>query len=338
LILPNDARIGVMGRVDTSQTGTLRFGYPGVTLRIRFQGTSLSMRVTCTTPNSHLAVRVDNREPRIVRLRSGESEVTLAAGLSDAPHTVELSHRTETWLGVVTVRGFVLQAGSRLLPAEAWPERRLLLIGDSVTCGEDIDRSIDCKKDATTWNAPLSYGMLLARALGAECHLVCYGGRGLIRDWQGNTAVLNAPQFFELTVASGVPQIRWDHAAYQPDLVIVSLGTNDFNLELGPLPDRNRYVSAYVAFVSRIRTVHPKAFVLLTEGAMVTDLRDPTRPQKSVLRSYLAETVQRLADARVAVLASEYYPGDACDAHPTRAQHAAMARDLEPIVRRTMGW
>lgn len=338
LISPSDPRIGVIGRVDTSRPGTLRFGYPGVTLRVRFRGPSLSLRVACTSSDSHLSVRVDNREPRVVRLRGGESEVTLATGLSDAPHTVELSHRTETWLGIVTLRGFLLQAGSRLLPAESWPERRLLLIGDSVTCGEDIDRSSDCKKDGATWNAPLSYGMLLSRALGAQSHLVCYGGRGLIRDWQGNSAVLNAPQFFELAVASGEPQIHWDHAAYQPDLVIVSLGTNDFNLELGALPDRERYVSAYVAFVSRIRTLHPKASVLLTEGAMVNDFTDPTRPQKSRLRSYLAETVERLADPRVAVFASQYYPGDACDPHPTRDQHAAMARDLEPVVRRTLGW
>ena len=156
-----------MGRVDASSPDTLRFGYPGVTLRVRFQGPSLSLRLSCTTSNSHLSVRVDDREPRVLRLRSGESEVTLAEGLGDAPHTVEVSHRTETWLGIVTLRSFVLQAGSRLLPAEPWPERRLLLIGDSVTCGEDIDRPGDCRKDATTWNAPL-YGMkfcVLANAL-----------------------------------------------------------------------------------------------------------------------------------------------------------------------------
>ena len=338
LISPSDPRIGVMGRVDRSSGDTLRFGYPGVTLRVRFQGPSLSLRLSCSTSNSHLAVRVDNREPRVLRLRNGESEVTLAEGLSDAPHTVELSHRTETWIGIVTVRGFILRAGSQLLPADPWPARRLLLIGDSVTCGEDIDRRSDCSKDASSWDAPLSYGMLLARALGAQCHLVCYGGRGLVRDWQGNAAALNAPQFFELAVAEAAPHVNWNHASYQPDAVIVSLGTNDFNLALGALPDRERFVSAYLAFVNRIRSRYPNAYVLLTEGAMVNDLADPARPQKSRLRSYLAETVQRLADPHVLAIASEYYPGDACDPHPTRDQHAAIARDLEPVVRRTLGW
>ena len=213
-----------------------------------------------------------------------------------------------------------------------------MVIGDSVTCGEGIDRKPDCKKDAAVWNAPESYGMLLARSLGAQCHLVCYGGRGLIRDWQGSTSVLNAPQFFELALPEPKPNVAWDHAKYQPDALIVSLGTNDFNLALGVLPEREQYVSAYVAFVRAIRARYPLSFVFLTEGSMVNDVTDPQRPQKSRLQSYLSDTVQRLADPRVSFVAAEYYPGDACDAHPTRAQHLAMAHDLEPVLRRALAW
>jgi hypothetical protein len=34
---------------------------------------------------------------------------------------------------------------------------------------------------------------------------------------------------------------------------------------------------------------------------------------------------------------SNYYPGDAENAHPTREQQAAMARDFEPVTRRLVG-
>jgi quercetin dioxygenase-like cupin family protein len=125
---------------------------------------------------------------------------------------------------------------------------------------------------------------------------------------------------------------------YIPDVVFVSLGTNDFNLAIGPLPERAPWVSAYVTFVRTIRSRYPEAHVFLTEGAIVSDEDDPERPRKTVLREYLAETARRLADPRVHVIPSQHYPGDALNAHPTGEQHAAMARDLEPVLRGVMGW
>lgn len=342
LIPPTDPRVAVMGRVDRSAPARLRLGYPGVTLRLAFEGTQLAMRVSCSSGRSRIAVLVDGGEPRVVHLPAGESEVVLAQGLPAGHHTVDVVHRTETWQGIVTVRGFVLGPGGRLDAPAAWPERRMLFIGDSVTCGEAIERDADCAgktADAAAGsNGYLSYGMRLGRALGAQVHLVCYGGRGLIRDWRGKRNVLNAPQFFDLAVPDDHAPPRWDHAAYVPDVVVVSLGTNDFNLALGELPAREEYVAAYVAFARAIRAHYPRAQIFLTEGAIVSDETDPQRPQKTVLRAYLAETARRLGDANLHVVEARHYPGDACNPHPTRDQHAAMAQDLEPVIRQATGW
>jgi hypothetical protein len=342
LVPPSDPRLVVMGRADRSDPARLRFGYPGVTLRLTFEGSSLGARFTATTSNSRIAVIVDGGEPRVVRLPRGDSDVPLVDALAPGPHTIDIVHRTETWQGMLAVRGFVLGAGGRLLiPKPPPPVRRILFIGDSVTCGEAIDREPPpaCRNDApASSNAYLSYGMLLGRALEADVHLVCYGGRGLLRDWRGNHRVANAPQLFDLAVADPPWRATWDHAAFVPDAVVVSVGTNDFNLDLGPFPEREEYVSAYVAFVRAIRRQAPRAHVFLTEGAIVSDETDPGRPQKTVLRAYIAESSRRLADAGVHVVESTHYPGDACNAHPTRDQHAAMARDLDPVIRRTLGW
>jgi hypothetical protein len=333
----SDPNVLVMGRVERAN-GKLRIGYPGVTLRLRFEGNALALRAESTGESSRLEVRVDTQTPRILPVKRGDSELTLAENLPKGVHSLELVHRTETWQGIVTISGFRLDPAAHLLPPEPWPARRLLLIGDSVTCGEAVERSPDCQKNSDWWNPSRSYGMLLARSLGAQCHLVCYGGRGLIRDWQGRRDTLNAPQFFELAVPDPARPASWKHERYVPDVVLVSLGTNDFNLALGALPEREEYVAAYVAFVKRIRVSYPDAQVLLTEGAMVNDEVDPNRPQKRTLREYLAETVRRVADAKVQVIESRHYPGDRCDAHPTGDQHQAMARDLEPEVRRVAGW
>jgi hypothetical protein len=338
LVAPSDPHVAVMGRVDRPDRGTIRVGYPGVTLRLRFVGPSLGVRLSCDTPNSYVAVIVDGGEPRVLRLPRGDSDTVLADGLSAGPHSVDVVHRTETWMGVVTVHGFLLPPGGSLLPPDPWPARRMLFVGDSVTCGERIDRQPGETEPFASSNGYLSYGMRLARIFDAQCHLVCYGGRGLVRDWRGRSDVLTVPQIFDLAVPDETGPPAWDHAAYVPDVVFVSVGTNDFNLAIGPLPEREAFVSAYVRFVRAIRARYPRAFVLLTEGAIVNDEADPARPQKTVLREFLAETVRRLADSRVLFVPSEHYPGDAQNAHPTREQHAAMARDFEPIVRRIVGW
>ena len=327
----SDEHVAVMGRVERTESGMLRFGYPGVTLRLSVEGPALGIRAGCGGSNCRLGVVIDGKPTRVVPLTPGVSDQMLVDGLAPGTHTIDVVQRTETWQGVVSVHGFM--TAGRLWPAKPWPKRRLLFVGDSVTCGEGIDRAPGCGGDkAASWNAYASYGMLAARALDAQCQLVCYGGRGLVRDWQGKRDVLNAPQFFELALADQKRPIRWDHTRYVPDAVVVSLGTNDFVRALGAPPERESYVATYVTFVRRIRSLYPDAHIFLTEGAIL----EP--PEKTRLVEYLHATRDRLGDPRLHVVPATHYPGDACDAHPTRAQHAAMAEELEPVIARALGW
>lgn len=329
-----DERVLVMGRAERTQPNALRLGYPGVTLRLAFEGSWLAVRALSEKTN-RFAIRVDGAEARTITLRSGVHDTLLVKDLPRGQHELELVRLNETWQGTVTLRGFILENSSRLLPARPFPTRRLLFIGDSITCGEAIDRPPDCGGSAAeNANAAASYGMLLARAVDAQCQLVCYGGRGLMRDWQGRSDVLNAPQFFELSV----PDARkppYDPRDYPADAVFISLGTNDANTLSDA--DGPRFVATYVDFLRRIRAAYPKAHLFITEGAMLND-GDPRRPLKTRLRNYLWDVHQRLRDPRVHVVPSQHYPGDACNAHPTREQHAQMARDFEPGLRRTLGW
>jgi lysophospholipase L1-like esterase len=253
---------------------------------------------------------------------------------------VDVLRRSETWHGVMTVLGFDLAAGAQLHRPRPWPERKMLFLGDSVTCGEKIDRrpSAPGETPYDGWNAYLSYGMLVARALDAQCHLVCYGGRGLVRDWQGRSDVINATQLFDLAVPVEGDAPAWDHGSYDPDAVVISLGTNDFNLAIGPLPDREEFVSRYVDLVRLVRSHHAGAHIFLTDGAIVSDEADPARPQRTRLREHLSEVARRVADPRLHVVESRHYPGDATDGHPTLEQHASMAEDLTPVVRAALGW
>ncbi|QJE03225.1 xylan esterase [Massilia forsythiae] len=322
----DDARVLRMGRTVAAGDGALRFGYPGVTLTVEFEGTRLAADLAGGA-GSLLDVRVDGGTPFTLRPGTRRRSVALVEHAAPGRHRVELLHRTETWLGVVTVARFATDGRFHAPPP--LPARSMLVLGDSVTCGADMERGPGDKNDPSWWNAGASYGMLLGHALGARVQLVCHGGRGLLRSWNGNTDEYQLPAFYELAIADAAAPAPWQQADDRADLILVAIGTNDFNQGI---PEREAWVGAYAAFVRRLLRDHPQAQVALTEGAILDG------EKKAALTAYLRETVERVADARVHAIPSLHHPGDAQDAHPTTPQHAAMARELAPHLRRLAGW
>lgn len=337
LVSPTHPSIRWMGRFDDSNPFAPRVSYPGVTVTLRFEGEALTARLASTTDSSRLQVSVDDQVPRIVRLAQGPQDLALATGLSGGPHTVVIAKRTETWQGVVTFLAFELRNGT-LLDAPRPPARRLLFVGDSVTCGAGVDRRGCEDKDASeTSDATGSFGMELGRRVGAEVHLVCWGGRGIIRDWRGRTDVLTAAQFFELSVPDETTNPPWNHTRYVPDAVVVNLGTNDFNLSIGALPEQGAFVSAYVRLLRRIRALHPGALILLTEGTIVND-GDAQRLPRTTLGRYIAAVVAQAGDDRVIHAPVSVEPGLCGDAHPPRDQSTILASEIEVVLRQRLGW
>jgi lysophospholipase L1-like esterase len=322
-----DPHIAVMGRSAQEPDGALRIAYPGVTLSLAFTGKSLSVDVASSGKDSYLEAVVDGGPPTKIHVPPQRASIVLVNGGASAHHRVDLMHRSETWHGVVTVAGFATDGVFEAAPVLA--SRKMLVLGDSVTCGEVIDR-VPGEKNKPEWlNARASYGMLVAEALHAQVHLVCYGGRGLVRSWNGRTDEFNLPDFYELAIPDAANPAAWDHSRYEPDLILVSIGTNDFN---PGIPDGAAYVRAYVGFVRTLLHNHPHAQIVLTEGAILDG------EKKRALSGYIAETVARVGDRRVHAVPSMHHPGDAQDAHPTREQHAEMARELLPQLRAVMGW
>lgn len=335
-IPPDNSYLTWVGRYDSRDMVHPRLAYPGTGVQFRFRGTGANLRIASTTATSALTVVIDHGEPQLRVLKQGENDVELLTTADPGPHTVEVYKRTETWQGIVTIEGVDLAPASELVPSEPLPVRKLIFIGDSVTCGANIDLNATCTQapQLPANNAYASYGMLLARRLDAQTQLVCYGGRGLERDYRGLTIadnVVNAPDFLSLAIASDEPtgRVSWDSARYQPDAIFISLGTNDFNLEAKKPLDEKKWVAEYVAFLHQVRTSYPRALIFVTEGAIV-------------INPLLRQMVQRAAavslDSHVIYTPSQHYPGNGCDGHPTRVQHAHMADDFEPVFRRALGW
>lgn len=333
---PADARIEFVGRYDGTNPDLPRLAYPGAGVIFRFHGTSVGMQIISDLDKSALTVVIDHSGPRLQMLRLGDNQLLLADNLKDTSHTVEVYKRTETSQGIITVKAIHLTNDGRLLPPTPLPFRKIMFFGDSVTCGAGINPNPQCKPDPDNPanDAYESYGMLLGRRLDAQAHLVCYGGRGLNRDYRGlgvSEGVLNGPQFIGLSVPSDDPAKRasWDAKIWQPNAIFISLGTNDFNLQKSKPLDKSKWVSDYLELLKTMRADYPQAQMFLTGGAMVTN---------PLLGQLIEEVVRQAHDSKTKYVPAVHYPGNGCNGHPSREQHLQIADDLEPVLRNALGW
>ena len=329
----NNSAIIYEGRYATDAAGVVRLGFPGVTVHLRFRGARLTMRVRASQDDIYFDTSIDGAAPTLVRMHSGEDDYLVVKGGDVAEHAVVLTRRNESWQGTCEILGFDPGSGGELLPPPAMPKRKLMFIGDSVTCGEkDAYEPGRDLSDKLNSNARVSFGMILARRLGAQCHLVSYGGRGVIRDWQGIRDTNNAPQFYELALPDEAGA-RWQHSRYVPDAIGIQLGTNDFNQGV---PDQNEFVNAYVEFIQKVRRDAPNAAILVMDSPLVND--DSKGPRRTVLHAYLAQIVARSGSEKVVLAPLKHYPGVPGNGHPTGPEHEAMAAELEPLLRSRLGW
>lgn len=320
----NDDRIQVMGRTVKQDSG-LALGYPGSGILFKSDASSISITASSSNDNTLVDVIINNTLASTIVLSKTSSDIVIAENLTGT-NTFHLINRAESWHGIPAIKS-VHTTGGQLLTPNALPNKKLLVIGDSITCGAMSLRAEVCKKDPEFTSPYHSYGMRLARELDTQVHLVCFSGRGLIRSWDGKTDEQQAPDYLNYSIPVLQEAALWQHKNYQPDAVIVALGTNDFN---PGIPDKALYVGEYKNFVDTLTTLYPDAQIGVTVGAMLGDWQ-PDEPKRSTLASYLTH-VQQHAPDKVTILPSSYQPGDECDPHPTAAQHEKMAEELvEPI-------
>ncbi|TWT94761.1 Endoglucanase E precursor [Botrimarina colliarenosi] len=322
--------VAVEGRTAQGTEGALRIAYPGVTLRLRIDGPKLVLHCRASSDDVYLDVAIDGGEYERQRLSKGENELVLFDGEA-GEHNIEVVKRTESWQGELVVDSFDAGDG-RFLDPPPRSDRRLLFIGDSITCGAGADvRPEDPPQGAQNSSGRHAFGWLLARRLGAQAHLVSYGGRGIVRTWEGKRwpEEINAPQLYGRALPDDATS-AWDAARYVPDAVGVCLGTNDFNLGI---PDEEEFVTAYQNLLRRVRADAPQARAFVLDSPMYGP-----GEKGDAMRRYLDRVVAGLDDDRIERVSLQWRRGRPVDPHPVANEHVLIADEIEPVLRRRLGW
>ena len=179
--------------------------------------------------------------------------------------------------------------------------------------------------------------MLLAKWLGAQAHLVSYGGRGITRDWSGKTDVNIVPVFFPRTLPDKEGSV-WDHSRYVPDVIVINDGT-DFD---AGSQDEAKFTDAYATFVGQVRAAYPSAYILLSESGFQSDGSDgrPRTGRDQLLRTMNAVVRRQseVGDTRIRVVHTGFFPGTPTNPHLVAFQHEQIALDLLGPIRDVAGW
>ncbi|NMO18608.1 SGNH/GDSL hydrolase family protein [Pyxidicoccus fallax] len=348
----SDTRVQYTGRRYASEAGVV-FSHPGVTIRARFWGDAVRMRLNDfglgdETTTNFFDVSIDDGPPTRLEVRSGQPVYELATGLPVGLHTVEVIKRTETLVGVSEF--VALEVHGELHDPPARPGLRMEVVGDSITCGYGSEVSLI--PESSSWTAPTftsknenvtrGYAWLTARRLGAELVTVCYSGHGVYRNLDMSTSDL-IPALYELAVP-GRPAV-WDARQYAPDVIVVNMGTNDTFAGGGTsafLPDEAAFKAAYRRFLARLRELHPQARIVCTLGSMTDGYKQQER-NGTVTSVHVGDWVTQLVLERNRAGDSRVYrhvmavqdpnvDGVGEDWHPSPTTHQKMADALTRFI------
>ena len=321
---PSHASIRLMGRVDRSNPEIPRFDWPGILIEALFEGTSCAVEMHGVGESFNIFV--DGELRRVLRTDSAEPRIyDLVTGLSDTVHSLLISKRFERKDAIIEFKGLYVDTGRTLCPLPPPPPFRIEFLGASSVNGFGNESgSLRCEQVSDSSNCYYSFGPVTARALDAEYAILAITGKGLVRNWGSPfiTSFRAFPEYYSRTLRNQAKS-DWDHEKWIPDVVVISLGINDFSTR--PNPPRWLFINTYWAFLQMVFEKYP--------GVDIVCLTSDKEPVRTLVRKLVEEEKSR--GVRIHHVAYDPIPlhERGCDWHPNIAAHKKISDKLVAVIK-----
>ena len=254
-----------------------------------FTGTSAAFTIvgdnmiTNAEKQPRYAVYINGEQTMDNLVDSAEATVTVFTADEAQETTVKLLKLSEAQESTMGIKDISITSVGGAKPT-AEKELKIEFIGDSITCGygvddEDRDHHFKC----STEDATKAYAFKTAQALDADYSLVSYSGNGIISGYTNDGKKVESqqvpPVYTKFAKSWGnyngifnVSDLDWDFSKFQPDFVVINLGTNDASYTKGDKEKVLEYADAYAEFLKVVREKNPNAHIICSLGVMGADL------------------------------------------------------------------
>ena len=228
-----------------------------------------------------------------VTLKEGENHITLFESNEEKTVCIRVMKFSEAAFAYAGLKSLEIDGELKVVePVETTSESRggnfdklnhplkLEFIGDSITCGYGIEGVWEKDAFTTQQERPdKAYAFLTAKALDAQVQLCSWSGIGLISNYVDPETIMlpdthwlmqaNWPYTDKsLSLRLGLEPEVWDSSRYEPDIVVIHLGTNDISWVRGMEERRLEYTAQLRQLIEAVHRRSPKAKICCCLGIM----------------------------------------------------------------------
>ena len=327
------------GRYQRDSSKNLELISSAVHFGFGFTGNQFTVYASLSDPNGHnyLQYELDGVYQKRIRIEGNSKAAIVVNVPTEGSHTVWIYKATEAHTGPIFIQKIEAK-NIQLIENSTAP--LIEFIGNSITCGAAADDSeVPCGTGEyhDQHNAYQAYGPRVARALKTNFILSSVSGIGIYRNWNSNGPTM--PQVYEKVDFQEFGTRMWDFKAYNPAVVSIALGTNDFSngdgkKERWPF-DSMTFINKYVQFIQLVKGKYPNAKIALLSSPMING---SSRLTLQNCLTAIKEKVDLLypSDKPVSLFFFEPMQARGCSGHPNVEDHGLMANQLLPFFEKLM--
>lgn len=279
-----------------------------------------------------VAVFVDGERTHNILMQNREEKITVFEKNSGS-HEIKIIKLSESTHSVFGIKTISVDDGKTISPVNE-NKLKIEFVGDSITCGYGVDDENRNHHFSTqTEDATKTYAYKTASSLNADYSMVSCSGWGIISGYSGDGLIKDKQVMKMAYDKTGFTyagfgkksymgqRLPWDFSVWQPDVVVINLGTNDASYTKGDPAKCKAYEEGYIEFLKIVREKNPEAQIVCTLGLMGADL---FLNIQNAINTYSAET----GDSKVTSVKLPQTPTYAADWHPTEKGHEKGANVL----------
>jgi len=330
------------GRVEKLENNTVILIGTASSVSFNFTGNQCAVSLQSVDSYEHhnyVSLVLDGKYIGKLRIEKGVAQSFPVKVTSNKKvHTLEIYKTTEAHSGGILFAGTT----AKLTSITSKKKKKIEFIGDSITCGAASDPTdVPCDKGEyfDHHNGYYAYGPVLSRAIGVDYLMSSVSGIGMYRNWndENEDEAIMPDVYQNLYLTKDASKPKYDFA-FQPDIISIALGTNDFSRGDGKkerLPfNPEKYVSNYIDFIKMLYQHNQKAQIVIANSPMVNG------QNAIVFEDCLNKVKAAFANDKLhkPILIFKFKPmtPKGCSGHPDVADHKVLADEYAPFLKKIL--